>query len=231
MKKLGLLGGLSWHSTAEYYRLLNEGAQARLGGQHSAELILWSFDFHEMTKLKAEGKWEEIGKIAASAARHLETSGAEALVICSNTMHRLAPEVRAEVSIPLIHILEATADEILARGCHRPILLGTRYTMEGGFAARKLYEHSQVSAVIPDQVGREVIHRIIYAELCEGVVDPNSKRLLMGVCEELKKGGADGVILGCTELAMILSQKDFDIPVFDTTRIHADAALGFALGP
>lgn len=230
MKMLGLLGGMSWRSTAEYYRFLNEGARARLGGQHSAELVLWSFDFHEMTELKAQGQWNELAKIASDAARNLEASGAEALIICSNTMHRLAPEVRAGVSIPLIHILEATADEIVTRGCRSPILLGTRYTMEGGFAAQKLYEHGQIKALIPDEEWREPIHQIIYSELCEGLIKPKSKHTLLSICEHLQKEGADGVILGCTELAMILSEQDFDIPVFDTTRIHANSALNFALG-
>ena len=226
---LGLLGGLSWRSTAEYYRLLNEGARARLGGQHSAKLVLWSFDFQEMTELKEQDNWKELAKKAEDAAERLEASGAEALVICSNTMHRVAPEVRAAVDIPLIHILDATANEIALRGSCRPILLGTRYTVEGGFAARKLYEHSQINVLSPDKESCERVHEIIYAELCEVLIKLEAKLELLSACERLRKDGADGVILGCTELAMILSEDDFDIPVFDTTRIHANSALDFAL--
>ncbi len=230
MKMLGLLGGLSWRSTAEYYRLLNEGAQARLGGQHSAKLLVWSFDFQEMTELKAKENWKELARKGEDAAQRLEECGADALIICSNTMHRVAPEVRAAVSIPLIHILDATANEIATRGCRKPILLGTRYTMEGEFAAGKLFEHSRAEAVVPDKESRARVHEIIYTELCEGLVKPNSKQELLDICERLTREGADGVILGCTELAMILSKDDFDSPVFDTTRIHANAALTFALG-
>lgn len=229
MKMLGLLGGLSWRSTAEYYRLLNEGVRARLGKQHSAKLVLWSFDFQEMAELKAQENWKELARKAADAAKRLEACGAEGLVICSNTMHWVAPEVHAAVNIPLVHILDATAIEIAKSGCRNPILLGTRYTMEGGFAAGKLEEKCRVNVVIPNNESRSRVHDIIYSELCEGLIKRESKQELVAVCEGLKKEGADGVILGCTELAMILSDGDFDMPVLDTTRIHANAALDFAL--
>jgi aspartate racemase len=229
MKTLGLIGGLSWESTAVYYRLLNEGAKERLGGLHSAKLVLWSFEFSDVAALQSAGEWEQLTGMMIDAAQRLERAGAEALVICANTMHKMAPQVAQSVSIPLIHIADATAIAIMRTAARRPALLATRYTMEQDFYKGRLKEHG-IDALVPGEPDRTRLHRIIYDELCQGIVRPDSKKSCLEMIATLRRGGADGVILGCTELGMILSQADLDLPVFDTCALHAQAAIDFAIG-
>lgn len=229
MKPLGLLGGMSWESTAVYYRLLNEGARARLGGLHSAPLLLHSFDFAEIARLQAAGAMAELAGLMTAAARGLERAGAAGLLICANTMHSLAPEIEAAVSIPLIHLVDTTARAIGAAGCRRPALLATRYTMEQEFYRYRLGRSGQLSPVIPDARGRLAINDIIFEELCRGIVRPQSRLTCLREVERMRPQAIDSVILGCTELTLLLSQDDFALPVFDTTKLHVAAALDFAL--
>jgi aspartate racemase len=229
MKTLGLIGGMSWESTAIYYRHLNEIARDRLGGLHSAKLLLWSFDFAEVAARQHAGDWDGASAMMTEAARRLEDGGAEALVICTNTMHKLADAVEASVGIPLVHIADATAARLKAAGVQRPALLATRFTMEEDFYTGRLRDRYGIDAVLPDERGRGLIHRIIYEELCRGVTSPESKVAYRDEIERLRRAGADGVILGCTEITMLIGAEDTDLPVFDTTRIHAEAAMEFAL--
>lgn len=229
MKTIGLLGGMSWESTAIYYRLLNELVRKRLGGLHSAKLVLVSVDFAEIAELQHAGDWTGAGRLLAEAARQLEAAGAECLVICTNTMHKLAGEIEAAVSIPLLHITDATAGAIRRSGAKRPALLATRFTMEQDFYRQRLADRYGIEALVPDEAGRAKVHGIIYDELCRGLVKPESKAVYLDEIARLRSGGADGVILGCTEITMLIGQPDFDVPVFDTTAIHAEAAIAFAL--
>ncbi|MDX8537617.1 aspartate/glutamate racemase family protein [Mesorhizobium abyssinicae] len=230
MKTLGLIGGMSWESTAIYYRLLNEIVRERLGGLHSAQLLLWSFDFAEIAERQHAGDWQGAGVLLAEAARKLEAGGAEGLVVCTNTMHRLADEVQAAVSIPLIHIADATAVAVRDAGVRRPALLATRFTMEQDFYKGRLAEKYGLQPIVPDQAGRDMVHRVIYDELCQGIVKPDSHAAYVEEVGRLQRDeNIDGVIMGCTEITMLIGQADFDIPVFDTTRLHAEAAVAFAL--
>ncbi|RWX70763.1 aspartate/glutamate racemase family protein [Mesorhizobium sp. M4B.F.Ca.ET.089.01.1.1] len=230
MKTLGLIGGMSWESTAIYYRLLNEIVRERLGGLHSAQLLLWSFDFAEIAERQHAGDWQGAGVLLFEAARKLEAGGAEGLVVCTNTMHRLADEVQAAVSIPLIHIADATAVAVRDAGVRRPALLATRFTMEQDFYKGRLAEKYGLQPIVPDQAGRDMVHRVIYDELCQGIVKPDSHAAYVEEVGRLRRDeNIDGVIMGCTEITMLIGQADFDIPVFDTTRLHAEAAVAFAL--
>ena len=229
MKTIGLIGGMSWESTIVYYRLLNELARARLGGLHSAELVMWSFDFAEIEALQAAGDWPAATARMVEAARRVERAGAQCLVICTNTMHKMAPEVAAAVEIPLIHIADATAMAIRRTEARRPLLLATAYTMEQDFYKGRLREAHGIEVLVPDEAGRKVVHDIIYQELCQGIVRPESKARYLEVIAQSHGEGADGVIFGCTEVGLLIAPEDFDIPAFDTTRIHAEAALDFAL--
>ena len=230
MKTLGLIGGLSWESTAIYYRLINEATKAQRGGLHSAPMLLWSFDFAPIAEQQAAGAWRQLAAVMAEAARRLEAAGAEALVIASNTMHKLYDEVAASVAVPIPHIAEATAAALLARGCRKPILLATRFTMEQQFYRGRLLDRRGIAALVPDAAGRAIVHGVIYGELCRGIVRPESKAAYLTEIEKLARYGADSVILGCTEVGMLIGQADVDLPVFDTTAIHATAAVDFALG-
>jgi aspartate racemase len=230
MKTIGLIGGLSWESTAIYYRLLNEAVRRRLGGLHSARLLLWSFDFAEIEALQAEGDWAGAAAQMAEAARRLAQGGADCLVICSNTMHRMAAEVEAAGDLPLIHIADATAAAIKTSASRRPLLLATRYTMEQPFYKGRLTERHGIEAMVPEEADRNTIHRIIYEELCRGIVRPESKAAYLEIVGRCRARGADGVIFGCTEIGMIIAAQDFGIPVFDTTLLHAEAAIAFAAG-
>lgn len=230
MKILGLIGGMSWESTAIYYRLLNEIVRERLGGLHSAKLLLWSFDFAEIAERQHAGDWEGAGALLVQAARRLEASGAEGLLICTNTMHKLADAVQAAISIPLIHIADATAHAVVGAGVKRPALLATRFTMEQDFYKGRLADKYGLEPVVPGQAGRDMVHRVIYDELCQGIVKPESKSAYLDEVGRLRRDESiDSVIMGCTEITMLIGQGDFDIPVFDTTRIHAEAAVDFAL--
>ncbi|TPN77637.1 aspartate/glutamate racemase family protein [Mesorhizobium sp. CU2] len=230
MKTLGLIGGMSWESTAIYYRLLNEIVRERLGGLHSAKLLLWSFDFAEIAERQHAGDWAGAGALLVEAARKLETGGAEGLVICTNTMHKLAGEVQAAVSVPLIHIADATGRAVVEAGVKRPALLATRFTMEQEFYKGRLAEKYDLQPIVPDQAGRDMVHRVIYDELCQGIVKPESHAAYVGEVGRMRREDqVDSVIMGCTEITMLIGRGDFDFPVFDTTRIHAEAAVDFAL--
>ncbi len=229
MKTLGLLGGMSSESTAIYYRLLNEGVNARLGGLSAARVILWSFDFADIAARQSAGDWEGLARTLAEAARRLETAGADAVMICANTMHKLADAVQAAIGVPLLHIADATGAAIAATPSRRPALFATRYTMEQDFIRGRLKDGFGIDALIPGESNRIALHRIIYEELCLGVVKPESKAAVRAMVEALRAEGADGVILGCTELGMVLTQAEIDLPVFDTALIHAEAGVDFAL--
>jgi aspartate racemase len=229
MRKLGLIGGMSWQSTAIYYRHMNEIARERLGDLHSADLILRSLDFADVAARQHDGDWEGLADILVAAGRDLKRAGAAAIVLCTNTMHLLAPRIEAAVAIPLIHIADATAAAIRQSPSRNPALLATRFTMERDFYRGRLLDAHGLPTVIPDEPARLAIHRVIYEELCQGVVRPESKREYIAEVEHLRRHGADGVILGCTEITMLIGQDDFDIPVFDTTWLHSRAAMDFAL--
>ncbi|RWF59329.1 MAG: aspartate/glutamate racemase family protein [Mesorhizobium sp.] len=230
MKTLGLIGGMSWESTAIYYRLLNEIVRERLGGLHSAKLLLWSFDFAEIAERQHAGDWEGAAALLVEAARRLEAGGAEGLVICTNTMHKLADAVQAAISNPLIHIADATGRAVVEAGVRRPALLATRFTMEQDFYKSRLVDKYGLEPVVPDQAGREMVHKVIYDELCQGIVRRESKSAYLDEVGRMRRTDqVDSVIMGCTKITMLIGQGDFDVPVFDTTRIHAEAAVDFAL--
>jgi aspartate racemase len=228
MKTIGLIGGMSWESTLEYYRIINELVSKRLGGHHSAKIILYSVDFDEVVKLQHKGDWEKLGEMLAEIARRLETCGADLVLICTNTMHKVADYVQKAINIPLLSIIDATAEEIKRTGLRKVGLLGTKFTMEDDFYRAGLERHG-IQTVIPDEEDRNTVHRIIFDELCLGVFKESSKEELKKIVEKLKEKGAGGVVLACTELPLLLSQEDCDIPIFDTTRIHAEYAVNFAL--
>jgi aspartate racemase len=230
VKTLGLIGGMSWESTAIYYRELNRLARERLGGQHSAALILWSVDFAPIVRMQEAGRWDEATAVLVQAARRLEAAGAEGLLICANTMHKMADEVAAAVRIPLIHLADAAGAAVKAAGVARPLLLATRYTMEQDFYRGRLAKNG-VEALIPPQPEREELQAIIYDELIQGIVSPAAKSAQLRMIQRARaEQGADGVVLACTELGLLLKAGELDIPVLDTTLIHAEAAMAFALG-
>jgi len=228
MKTIGLLGGMSWESSIEYYRIINEEVKARLGGLHSAQSLMYSVDFADIEKLQHAGDWNALTQAMIEAAKLLERGGADFLVICTNTMHRMAPEVSAAINIPLLHIADATAEAIKAQGLNTVGLLGTRFTMEGDFYRGKLENDHGLKVLIPDDEGRETVHQIIYKELVQGIIREDSRKAYLDVIADLQLRGAQGVILGCTEIPLLLKQKDVTIPIFDTT-IHAKAAVDRAL--
>ena len=229
MKTLGLLGGMSWESTAVYYRLLNERARERLGGQHSARLLIWSADFAPIAAMQAAGAWDEAADVLVAAARGLEGAGAHGLMICANTMHRMAPQIGAAVGIPLLHVADATAAAIRASQVRRPLLLGTRFTMEQDFYRERL-RGGGVEAVIPPAVDRERLHAMVFDELVQGRVEPASRAAFIDIVRRAaREQGADGAILGCTEFGLLIGADDLAIPAFDTTQIHARAGMDFAL--
>lgn len=230
MRTLGLIGGLSWESTAIYYRRLNELVRERCGGLHSAELLLRSFDFAPIAALQASNDWDQLTRSMIDAARRLEAGGAEGLLICSNTMHRMADEVAAAVTVPLIHIGDATAAAIKAAGSTRPLLLGTRFTMDGDFYRGRLRDRHGLEVMLPDAAGRERVNRVIYDELCLGVVTDASRAAYLGIVAAAKAAGGDGVIFGCTEVGMLIGGLDLGVPAFDTAELHCAAAVDFMLG-
>lgn len=230
MKTIGLLGGMSWESTVTYYQYLNRMARERLGGLHSAKCLTWSFDFAEIAALQAAGDWQEATGAMVAAARRLELGGADCLVICTNTMHKMAEEVQEAIDIPLLHIADATAPAIREAGCSRPLLLATGYTMEQDFYKGHLERKHGISVKVPGEDDRAEIHRIIYEELCQGQIWADSKQTYLDIVEQEIEAGADGVIFGCTEIGLLVSQDDFSVPAFDTTALHAKAGLDFALG-
>ncbi|MFE2413272.1 aspartate/glutamate racemase family protein [Kitasatospora sp. NPDC059408] len=229
MKTLGLIGGMSWESTAEYYRLLNELARERLGGLHSARLVLYSVDFATVERLQAEGRWTEAGELLADAARSLEAAGADLLLICTNTMHKVADQVASAVTIPLLHLADATAAAVRTAGLRRVGLLGTAFTMEQDFYRGRLASSGGLDVLVPDPEGRALVHRVIYEELCVGVVREESRAAYRRVIAELVAAGAEGIILGCTEIELLVAAEDSPVPVFPTARLHAEAAIAAAL--
>lgn len=229
MKTIGLLGGMSWESTVTYYQFLNRMTREKLGGLHSAQCLIWSFDFAEIEAAQASGDWDRATDMMVNAARQLERGGADCLVICTNTMHKMAGDVEASVNIPLLHIADATAPSITENGCKTPLLLATGYTMEQDFYKGHLKDIHGIDVLVPDADDRTEIHRIIYEELCKGEIWADSKQTLLEIVAKEHEAGADGVIFGCTEIGLLVSADDFSIPSFDTTALHARAALKFAL--
>ncbi len=230
MKTIGLLGGMSWESTVAYYQLLNQEVGRRLGGLHSARILLLSVDFQEIEVLQHQGKWDDLGGILARDALTLEKAGADFLVLCTNTMHLVAPAIEAQLSIPLLHIADATAERIRASGLERIGLLGTRFTMEEPFYRGRLEEDHGLNVEIPPAMDRELVHQVIYEELVLGKIREASRNEFKRIAEDLERSGAQGVILGCTEIGLLLKQEDVPVALFDTTVIHAEAAAALAMG-
>lgn len=228
MRRIGMLGGMSWQSSIEYYRLVNDLVVERLGGLHSADCLLYSVDFAPIAALQKAGQWEEAGEILAAGARTLEAGGAEFLVLCTNTMHIVADQVQSAVSIPLLHLIDVTATAIKAAGLDTAGLLGTAFTMDAAFYRERLATHG-ITTLVPDADDRELVHRIIYDELCLGVVTESSRAAYRAVIGRLVEGGAQGIILGCTEIELLVGAADSPVPVFPTTRLHAQAAVDLAL--
>lgn len=228
MRTIGLIGGMSWESTAEYYRLLNELTKERLGGLHSAKCVLYSVDFAEIERLQTAGRWDEAGEVLAGAARSLAAAGADLLLICTNTMHKVADRVEAAVDVPLLHLADTTAGAVRAAGLRRIGLLGTAFTMEQDFYRGRLAGHG-LEVLVPDAAGRAEVHRVIYEELCLGVVREESRAAYREVIAGLVARGAEGVVLGCTEIELLVGPADSPVPVFPTTRLHAEAAVAAAL--
>ena len=229
MKVIGLLGGMSWESTLEYYRIINETVKERLGGLHSAKCILYSFDFAEIESLQRKGDWDKLAEMLIDAAKKLEACGAGLIVICTNTMHKLADKVEAKINIPLIHIVDATAEKILEKNIKQVGLLGTRFTMEEPFYKRRLEEKYGIKVIIPNSKEREIVDRVIFEELVLGIIRQSSRERFKQIIYSLVDRGAEGIILGCTEIPLLIKQEDVTVPVFDTTTIHARAAVEFAL--
>jgi aspartate racemase len=229
MKTLGLLGGMSWESTIPYYRIINETVRGRLGGLHSARIILHSVDFAEVERLQRADDWTAAGALLAGAARSLRAAGAEGLVLCTNTMHRVAQAIEAAVDIPLLHIADATGDRVRAHGVRSVGLLGTRFTMEGRFYRDRLQDRHGLRVLVPDADTRAEVHRIIYDELCVGTLQEGSRGLYRRAIADLVAAGAEAVILGCTEISLLVGPGDATVPLFDTTRIHAESAADWAL--
>jgi aspartate racemase len=229
MRMIGLIGGMSWESSAEYYRLLNQGVRARLGPTASARCLLWSFDFAEIEALQHAGDWSRLTERMVDAARRLEAAGADVLLICTNTMHLMAGEVQSAVAIPLIHIADPTAARIVAAGLRKVGLLGTAFTMEQDFYKGRLRDAFGLEVIVPGEEDRATVHRIIYDELVAGRIEPSSRAAYRAVIARLVGAGAQAVILGCTEIMMLVGEEDSPVPIFDTTAIHAAAALDQAL--
>ena len=222
---IGLIGGMSWESSAEYYRIINEGVRDRLGGLRSARCLMWSFDFGEIEALQHAGRWDDAAALLADAARRLERGGADFFLICTNTMHRVADQVQAAVGIPLLHIADATAGRIVAAGIRRVGLLGTAFTMEQDFYKGRLSQQFGLDVLVPDADDRAVVHRVVYDELVQGRVLPASRDAYRAVIARLVGRGAEAVILGCTEIMLLVRPEDSAVPLFDTTRLHAEAAV------
>lgn len=229
MKTIGLLGGMSWESTVTYYQTINRSVGAALGGLHSARIVLHSVEFHAISELQHAGRWQQAGAMLADAASSLARAGADFLVLCTNTMHRVAPQIEAATRLPLLHIADATAERIAAAGIERVALLGTRFTMEQEFYRGRLEQQHGLGVLVPPAEDRTIVHRVIYEELCRGRVDAGSRDGYRRIVDDLVAAGAQGVILGCTEIGLLLQQADVPVPLFDTARIHAEAAARFAL--
>lgn len=229
MKTTGLLGGMSWESTAQYYRAINEGVKNALGGLHSAKIVMYSVDFEPIEILQRQGDWAGAAKVLSSAAANVESAGADFLVICTNTMHIVAEEIARSINIPLLHIADATAQELQRSGVSTVGLLGTAFTMDQAFYKGRLRDRFGIDVLVPSAAERKLVHDVIYQELCLGRVSVDSRKSYLGIIDALAAQGAEAVILGCTEISMLVGQAHTDVPLFDTTAIHADAAVRFAL--
>ncbi|KZE81759.1 aspartate racemase [Paenibacillus elgii] len=229
MKTIGLIGGMSWESSLLYYQIINQRVKEKLGGHHSAKSLMYSVNFQEIKTLQHQGKWDEATNLMIDSACKLEAAGADVIVICTNTMHKMAQEVAESVSIPLLHIADATAQAIVKDGMKKVALLGTSFTMEQDFYKGRLTEKFGLEVIVPNEADRKIVHDVIYQELCLGIVNEASKKSYLRIMESLGQQGAEAIILGCTEITMLVSQEDCRIPLYDTTRIHAECAVDFAL--
>ena len=228
LKTIGLIGGMSWESTVIYYKIINETVKEKLGGFHSAKCILYSVDFQEIEECQANGNWEKSGEILGEAANNLEKAGADFIVICTNTMHKVINQIKEKISIPILHIAEMTAEKILEKGLKNIALLGTKYTMEQDFYKSKLIEKG-INVIIPDKNDIEIINEVIYDELCLGTINSNSKKKFLEIVDKLRNKGAEGIILGCTEIGLLIKNEDTDVPLFDTAIIHAEQAAIYSI--
>ncbi|MBS6035160.1 aspartate racemase [Pantoea sp. AN62] len=229
MKVIGLLGGMSWESTALYYRILNQQVKQRLGGLHSAQLVLYSVDFQPIEQLQAAGEWQQAGEMLAAAAQNLERAGAQFIVLCTNTMHKVAPQISAAVSVPLLHIADATGRRIQQAGLRKVGLLATRFTMEQAFYRGRLEQQFNLQVIVPAEEDRALVHQVIYHELCLGTINPASRQRYRQIMQQLVDQGAEAIILGCTEITLLVDDSDASVPLFDTTLIHAEEAVNQAL--
>jgi aspartate racemase len=229
MRTIGLLGGMSWESTAHYYQAINQGVKQTLGGLHSAKICLVSVDFAEIEDLQQQGQWQQAAKLLVKSAQAVEAGGADFLLICTNTMHKVAPQISAAISIPLLHIADATAECLRVEGLKKVGLLGTRFTMEQDFYRQRISDNFGIEVITPDAAQRQLIHQVIYEELCLGKILPSSRQQFVDIIQALQQQGAQGVILGCTEIAMLVQQNHCTVRLYDTTQIHAAAAVKLAL--
>ena len=228
LKTIGLIGGMSWESTVTYYKIINEVIKEKLGGLHSAKCVLYSVDFQEIEECQANGNWEKSGEILGEAAYNLEKAGADFIVICTNTMHKVVDQIKEKISIPILHIAEMTAEKILEKGLENIALLGTKYTMEQDFYKSKLIEKG-INVIIPDKNDVEIINKVIYDELCLGTINSNSKKKFLEIVDKLRSKEAEGIILGCTEIGLLIKNADTDVPLFDTAIIHAEQAAIYSI--
>ena len=229
MKTIGLIGGMSWESTSEYYKIINETVKLRLGGLHSAKCLMYSVDFEKIEILQHENKWEELTSIMVDIAKKLKTAGADFIVICTNTMHKMAGDIEENAQIKVLHIAKATGREVIKRKIKKVGLLGTNFTMEQDFYKKVLKDNFNIDVIIPNEEERKIIHTVIYDELCKGIINEKSKNEYIKIINNLVLNGAEGVVLACTEIPLLIKQKDVDIPIFDTTTIHSVSAVEFAL--
>jgi len=229
MKTIGLLGGMSWESTALYYKQINEEIKKQLGGLHSAKVVIYSVDFDEIEKLQHENKWDETAKILSHAAKNIQNAGADFLLICTNTMHKVAPSIQKSIDIPILHIANATGEELQKNSIKKIGLLGTAFTMKQDFYKNTIMNNFDIEVIVPNEEDIKIVHKIIYEELCLGIINESSKKEYLRIVDSLSNKGAEGIILGCTEIGMLVSQKDTSTKLFDTTYIHAIKAVKEAL--
>jgi len=231
MKTIGLIGGMSWESSIEYYRIINETVRDKLGGLHSSKCVMYSLDFAEIEALQHQNRWEEATQLMIDAAQHVQNGGADFVLICTNTMHKMAEDIQKHIDIPILHIADATAETIKRKGLTNIGLLGTRFTMEEQFYRGRLESKHGLSVIIPNEDDREIIHRVIYDELCLGEIKSSSKDKYAAIIDKLIQAGAQGIILGCTEISLLVDDAQSAVPIFDTTLIHATSAVEYALAP
>ena len=229
MRTIGLIGGMSWESSLEYYRIMNETVKEKLGLLHSAKCILYSFDFEDVARLQHEREWEKLTKMMIEAAQILEKAGADFIVICANTMHKMAEDIQNKINIPILHIADATSKKILEKNIKRVGLLGTKFTMEEDFYKGRLIDKYEIKVIIPNEEERQIVHKVIYNELCLGKINQSSKKKFKKIIQNLISNGAEGIMLGCTEIPLLIKQEDVEVPLFDTTTIHAKYAVENAL--